>query len=255
MAEVLSFPRLSPAAARRLLVKPGVRRKVDPQKMMEAAAPYVTWAATGASRAPDKLIERIASDVRGLARDGGFPKEGSVPARALFDARASAYFAMTGVVPVGEALRDDVWTWLALVLLPDVCVWRFEGRASERFLGGRRNTLQRLWTRGRAFDRGGAAGEERWTLLTVLSEDSLVQITERPSIGADPRAARAIGEAWLSVMADAEGRSREDVMRTAVRNIRAAGEVLCFASMSDAELTAEMVRHFRRSISGDFAAF
>jgi hypothetical protein len=253
---MVSFPRLSAAAARRLLVKPGVRRKIDAQRMMDAAAPHVTWAPTGASRASEKLLEQIGSDVRALARDCGFPKEGSTGSRATFDARASAWFAMTGIIPVGEALRDDVWTWLALALLPDVCAWRFEARASERFLGGRRNALQRLWMRGRAFDLGPDAAEERWSLLAALSEDSMVQITERPSIGADPRLACAIGDAWRRASARAPGISREDLMRTAVRNIRAAGEVICFAALGDDELVREVDRHFANAISASpFSTF
>ena len=53
--------------------------------------------------------------------------------------------------------------------------------------------------RARALDRG-EQHPRRWQLLEELTEDALVQITERPSIGADPVLARAIAEAWQAVL-------------------------------------------------------
>jgi hypothetical protein len=241
------FPRLPLTAARQVLVRPGIRKRMDVQKLRDAAEPSVVWGSTGAGRVAPDVLAKIDASIRDLARGCGFPKEGGAGARATFDAQVSAWFAATTVIPVSEALRDDVWSWLSIALLPDVCRWRFEGAAVERFLGGRRNTLQRLWTRGRAFDRG-AGVEERWKLLEALSEDAMVQITERPSIGADPRLARAIAEAWLAT--DDGSLTREELMRKAVRTVRIANEVLCFAALEDDAMNAAVREHFTRAAGG-----
>jgi hypothetical protein len=248
MPEALLFPRLASAPARRILH--GVGARAGAARLRELAEPHVVWAGSGGTRAPAAVLDRISAQVRDLAAGCGFPKEGSVGGRAAFDARCAAWFTATGAVPVAEALRDDVWTWIAVALLPDVCVWRFEAAPTERFLGGRRNALQRLWMRGRAFDRG-AGAPERWKLLEILSEDALVQITERPSIGADPRLARAIGEAWSFASPNATGLAREETIREAVRRIRVAGEVMCFAALSDSELEQVMRSHFAAALRKD----
>jgi hypothetical protein len=153
----------------------------------------------------------------------------------------------------GEALRNDFWAYMATVLLWRVALWRFPAKGGQiprdRLLGGVRNIFQRLWLRGRALDRGPGAGENRWDLLDALTEDALVQITERPSVGGYSRLARMIAEQWVC-SAKKIGRGKmENVMRLAVKRIRLRNEVIAFAVLPDSALSKLIAREFERAIS------
>lgn len=153
---------------------------------------------------------------------------------ARFDREAAVWLATNNLISVGEALRDDFWSFLGVVAAPDVVQWRF-GRSRERYLGGVRNTFQRLWLRARTLDRG-PNRDNRWQLLYALSEDALVQISERPSIGADPFLARSLAEAWVRA-AERFGTSRmEAIMRRATLLARVQNEIRSLASLDSDSL-------------------
>lgn len=176
----------------------------------------------------------------------GFPERGSTADRARFDAEAARALAECEHFAPGEADRDDVWAFIATVLLPDVVAWRFSGRSSERFHGGVRNTFQRLWMRAWSLDRGADAGAERWKLVEMLTEDALVQLTERPSIGADRRFSLAIANAWVET-ADQVGRPRmEDIMRLAIIELRIRSEIQLLAVLEQDELQRHVSDIFAR---------
>ena len=141
-----------------------------------------------------------------------------------------------------RGLGDDVWTFVATSLAPDIVHWRF-GTARERYLGGVRNTFQRLWMRGRVLDRG-ADHHERWQLLEKLTEDALVQITERPSLGGDPVLARAIAEAWLRASLRYGGGAMEPIMRRAALRVRIRNEIRSLADLPSERLTGVLNEAF-----------
>lgn len=191
----------------------GFRPDTQPQE--------IRFAATGGSVAEPRQLRELRDGIVAVASRYGFGQGGKDLAR--FDAAMSAWLADLDMLDSGEALRDDVWSYIGVVLAPDVVYWRF-GRSRERYLGGIRNTFQRLWLRARVLDRG-AEIEERWALVEQLTEDALVQITERPSIGADPVLARQVAEAWVRA-ASRYGRGRmEAVMRLATLRVRIRNEI------------------------------
>ena len=194
----------------------------------------VRFAATGGSRVrPDQLAALRDRIVR-IGRSNGFGDDGVRDTQAAFDAEVAASLAEDPLFQSGEALRDDVWTFVGASLTPDVVHWRF-GTARERYLGGIRNTFQRLWMRGCALDRGAGHGE-RWELLGELTEDALVQITERPSLGGDSVVARAIGEAWLRASRHHGRTAMEPIMRRAALRVRIWNEIRSLGDLSSADL-------------------
>lgn len=68
-----------------------------------------------------------------------------------------------------------------------------------------------------------------------------VQITERPSIGADARLARAIVEVWLQISREVGINRMEVLMRKAVRNIRIINVTRNLAALDDIELNAALL--------------
>ena len=221
---VILLPRLPGPAARSLLEQHladgfGTWSGFNPRHLPAA----VRFAATGGSPVdPDQLAE-LRERILRIARNSGLGHAGARVSHAGFDAEMAASFAEDSLFTSGEALRDDVWAFVGVALAPDVVHWRF-GAARERYLGGVRNTFQRQWLRGRALDRG-VDDPDRWRLLEELTEDALVQITERPSLGSDPVLARAIAEAWLRASLYHGRGAMEPIMRRAVLRVRIWNEI------------------------------
>lgn len=213
----------------------------DPEVLPET----VRFAATGGTPVPAAELRRLREELEKLARMHGFGGNSDRNSFASFDADAAAWLAQSQLFSTGEALRDDVWSFVSAVVAPDIVQWRFGG-AIERYTGGIRNTFQRLWMRGRVLDRG-ADHPERWKLLTELTEDALVQITERPSIGGDSILALAVGEAWVRA-AQIHGRARmEAIMRKAILTIRIRNEVRSLSDLPSDSLVSFLDRVFEVS--------
>lgn len=205
------------------------------------------WGAIGGAQITLPELRGVRETVLEAARSCGFPERGSTADRARFDVVATAALSGCSCLEGGEADRDDAWAFIATILLPDVVAWRFTGRSAERFHGGVRNTFQRLWMRCWALDRGPERGAERWQLVEQLTEDALVQLTERPSIGSDSRLARAIAEAWVAT-AEQVGRARmEAVMRIAIIDLRIRNEIQFLSALAMDELQQHVSFIFARA--------
>ncbi len=229
------LPRLPGPAAENLLEQflangPSAWTGFDASDLPDA----VRFAATGGSRVNSAQLLALRNRILQVAKANSLGRCGSRAWLAKFDAEVAALLAEEQMFASGEALRDDVWAFLGVSLAPDVVNWRFHA-ARERYLGGVRNTFQRLWMRGRALDRG-AGHSDRWGLLVELTEDALVQITERPSLGGDPVLARAIAEGWLRAEHHYGKRAMEPIMRRAALRIRIWNEIRSLADLPSEQL-------------------
>lgn len=227
---IILLPRLPGPAAEGLIDRfmadgPNDWPGFDPDNLPEA----VRFAATGGSRATRGYLVELRSAVLETARANGFGTSRSRTSHASFDAQLGPLLAEMPLLASGEALRDDFWTFVGVSLAPDVVRWRFR-EARERYLGGVRNTFQRLWLRARALDRG-EQHSQRWQLLEELTEDALVQITERPSIGADTVLAGAVAEAWVRAAIHHGKSAMEPIMRRAALRVRIWNEIRSLADL------------------------
>ena len=202
----------------------------------------VRFGATGGSRIDSRQLHQLRKGLLQVAETNGLGTADDRASRAQFDAELGAALAEMSVLASGEALRDDIWTFIGVTLAPDVVHWRF-GSARERYLGGVRNTFQRLWLRMRVLDRG-AEHPERWQLLGALTEDALVQITERPSIGGDPILAKAVAEAWVRASMHHGRGAMEPIMRRAMLRIRISHEIRNLSDLAPATLAGTLDEAF-----------
>jgi len=229
----LLLPRLPRQAAHRLYdvwVKSGQGGDYD--FGIDRWPPEVRFTAVGGERVRQEHLIEIRNSVMNIAERWGYPDHRS--RLSEFDYETAVFLGENGMFRSGEALRDEVWSFFGLVLFPDVVKWRF-GDSRERYLGGVRNTFQRLWMRAFALDRG-EGSSDRWGLIRALTEDALVQITERPSIGADPKLARNLAEAWCRAAERYGKNCMEDVMRLAVLRFRMKNVVRAMAFLPEEEL-------------------
>lgn len=204
-------------------------------------------APSGGTRA-DGVAVAVAAELRRIAQKSGFPAVNTQSARAQFDQDAAIYLGQKLELKTGEALRDDVWAFMSTVLAPDVVAWRFADQSRERFAGGVRNSFQRLWVRGTVLDRG-ESHPERWALIHELSEDAMVQIFERPSIGGNPTMALAIAEEWLKAAKKMGRGTMEYTMRSATKLLRLKNQIIDLAFLEGEELEAIVSSAFDLAIS------
>lgn len=83
-----------------------------------------------------------------------------------------------------------------------------------------------------------------------LTEDALVQITERPSIGADPVLARAVAEAWLRARRHHGKGAMEPIMRRAVLRVRIRNEIRSLADLPTETLACVLDEAFDLPVEG-----
>lgn len=240
----LLFPRLSRLGVRRLIDELGDDYQAPSAKsFLSSHSSLGGFGASGGLRSA-QAFEDLAARLREVAVTCGLPSPAGATAKARFDRDAAIVLGECAMLRSGEALRDDVWAYLAAVLLPDVVRWRFGEVPTERFQGGARNTFQRLWMRAWALDLG-EGNLERWTLLRGLSEDAHVAIFERPSIGGNAVLARACAEEWISVSQRIGRGAMEDVMRRAIKMLRLRHQIIDISALSLEEV--------REHVSGGFA--
>ena len=149
-------------------------------------------------------------------------------------------------LPTGEALRNNFWTYLTIVLLPDLAAWRWpipkDGELSTawngRILGGTRNTFQRIFRRVLSFDRG-SNHPERFNLIKDLMEDDFSAILERTSIGCNPKIAIALAEEFLLMRKRNENKSKQIqtlIYRESTKDLTAYGKVQSLDLLEEKDL-------------------
>ena len=241
---VLLLPRLTSLGVSNILDTVGSSpiTSTGAKAILDDGASILSFAASGGNRS-EELPEKVGDAIRGIALQSGFPDNSSQVARSKFDHETAVYLASHPDLGTGESLRDDVWSYIATVVAPDVVSWRFPDRAPHRFEGGVRNAFQRLWFRGVVLDRG-MRHEDRWGLVRALSEDASVQIFERASIGGNRPLAIALAEGWVR-MATRIGRGNmEQVMRRAIKLVRLRNEIVDVGGLSDNALDAFVTSSF-----------
>ncbi|MEA9984609.1 hypothetical protein [Subtercola sp. RTI3] len=206
--------------------------------------PAQVYSPIGGSRATQDELRNARHQVVDLAVGFGFPETASETRRIAFDRGAAAVVVGAFDLTWAEAGARDVWSFLSLVLLPDVTHWRFpQSTNRERWIATdlTRHTWSRLWWQATVF--GGAED-----ILLDLTESDLNQLLERRSIGGDPRLVQALGRA---VVQDTNLVARRELIRDSSARIRRRLAFLDMRSLEDAQVTEmckEIVAESARAI-------
>jgi hypothetical protein len=181
MSGRFTYPRLPIEAARELLevVRDAAQLGIyGVSKLVSTSHPKAAHVVTGGRKATaDDLLE-VRTTV--LEAVGEWVASGQVPRnqQPLFDAKLGrALHESLRIIPA-DAAHGSTWSFLTLVLLPDVAVTRFSDLADERALGTKRerNVLSRAWIRWETL------GEVLFDGTPVLGEDELVGLLERTAV-------------------------------------------------------------------------
>ncbi|MBB5775051.1 DUF6339 family protein [Nonomuraea jabiensis] len=168
----------------------------------------------------------------------GFPEPAGSDARISFDRDAAKVIRGQLDLSWAEAGNRDLWSFLSLVALPHVTMWRFGHGNKERWVATdlTRHTWARLWWQAVVF-----AGHEH--ILAALSESDLNQLLERRSIGGDPRLVREMARAVTELAANAP---RRPVIRDVTARLRRYLAFLDVRALSD-----QQVRDLCRALTNE----
>ncbi|MFI5693933.1 hypothetical protein ACIA58_18955 [Kribbella sp. NPDC051586] len=174
--------------------------------------PEQVYAPVG-ERVESSEITRLADEVGTLASLHGFPAAVPDASKIAFDRSCASLLRGLMDVTWAEAGTRSIWSFVALVPLPQVTHWRFGVTNVERWVATdlTRHTWARLWWQAVVF-------ESDPELLGLLTESDLNQLLERRSIGGDPRLVRSIGRAL--VQSDLAGIPRRTVIRDVTPRLR-----------------------------------
>lgn len=210
--------------------------------------PSADYYATG-TRVPSTTILELSRQIRECADALGFPEPFRTrDAYTDFDhAVPKILFDTMGIVPA-DAADEGVWSFLSLVVLPDIAAWRYPSRARERMMGLPRNVFRRLWWR--AYVLGSSDSDP----TAVMGEDQLVAVMERPTIGGDPRLARSFCRAVMNALANDPGLPSMFLMRESAKRLTRLTPFICFGALREADLDGtitEIVSQASRSLRSD----
>jgi hypothetical protein len=243
MSGTLLYPRLPTAVALSLIRRFEPLSLEELREESELSHPSAVFNPVGGHRVSPARLELLRDGMRQLADDLGFPGELSGANRGNFDRLfAEALYRGMAIVP-GDAGHEGVWSFLSLVLAPELPVWRFPGRTEERLRGQPRNAFRRLWWRAHMLGFGQDA------LLAQLTEDQLVQIEERPTIAGDIYVARAVASQLVLARQRHTHIAQEDLMRETAKHLIRLTPLVNIHALNEDQLSSLVAESFDRAAS------
>lgn len=202
--------------------------------------PSTIFTATGGMRVHPDQLRDLREAVLAEAAEANYPFAGTRDGRAEFDLRvARLLHERTGLVPAEAAVRST-WSFLALVLLPDVAYWRYPRAPGDRVLDTdiTRHVFGRLWWRAHLLEEPGAVGD-RYALIGAFGEAAFDQIfSRRRSLGGSRTLIRALARTWPRLgLAQKDERA---VLREVLKRLRRLGAVVDFEVLDDEQLALQV---------------
>lgn len=228
----LLYPRLPRAVAQNLILERTDASLSDLATLSTLAHPDAEPSATGGHPVDAHKLLQVQTSIREIAANAGYPRPLGT-ATQNFDRPCGSTLLRTMDIVPADAAEEGVWSFLSLVVVPEIGPWRFPGRSEERLLGRPRNVLRRTWWRAWAL---GPDLEHAPDGCTPLGEDESVQIMERPSLGGNRRTARALQAALWRAEQSGVPVARSEMMRELARRLRAAKSHISLDALDDSVL-------------------
>ncbi|WP_243058320.1 hypothetical protein [Nocardioides sp. SR21] len=229
----LLYPRLPRAIAQSLILARTNALLSDLAAESVLSHPDAEPSATGGHPVDADRLGEVRLAIRHIAEEAGYPRPLGTSTQSFDRPCGSSLFRLMDIVPA-DAAEEGVWSFLTLVVVPEIGPWRFPGRSEERLLGRPRNVLRRTWWRAWAL---GPDLERAPDGCTPLGEDESVQIMERPSLGGNRRTARALQAALWRAEQTGLPAARSEVMRELARRLRAVKSHISLDALDDDALS------------------
>jgi hypothetical protein len=132
------------------------------------------------------------------------------------------------IIPA-DAAHDETWSFLTLVVFPDVALLRFPDMHVDRLIGTARNVLRRTWFRQEVL------GDLLHSTDRPLGEDELVGLFERSALARNHALIRRLA---VAVLAYDGPTARSEWARDLYKRVRFSTGPRLLDALSDAELDA-----------------
>jgi hypothetical protein len=229
----LIYPRLSLPYAKALISEitetmsrdglPGVQALAGVEH--PRAAPVATGGRVASSEQIANVREAVLKVVAPWRQLGVVPRSQA----AAFDLRLGrALHEHLRVMPA-DAAHGETWSFLTLVVFPDVAVIRFPDMHVDRLIGTQRNVLRRTWFRQEVL------GDLLHSTDRPLGEDELVGLFERNSLARNRALIRRLAAAVLGYNGPL---ARSEWARDLYKRVTFATGPRLLDALSDAELDA-----------------
>jgi len=174
-----TFPRLPTTAAKQILTTMA-SKDIDYIRLMSATSHPAARLEVGAAFG-ERELGKFRDQLRGELLDEVLDSKTTGFGDSEFDRRLGALLLDKLPLTPYEAAHKEVWSFLGLVVLPEVGFWRFPKLTPDRFFGPPlRNVLGRTWWR--AYLLGPDLGCEEFT-ADPLGENELYALIEKTTIG------------------------------------------------------------------------
>lgn len=243
----VTYPRLQAAVARTLLKEQKDLPIEELSGLARNSHPRQEWHSTISSRVTTSKLDELRFTVIDIARAHKFPELQPRGSHSVFDQQLATYlWGQMELVPA-EAATGGLWSFLSLVLLPDVAAWRYPEHPSARFIGrdvligtSNRHVFGRLWARAYVF------GPE---LLPLLIEDNFEGIFGRPAFGGSVRLARTIAVSMARTTGEYSITNSQELLRDAMKRLLRLASIVRFNALDDDELSELLNEVFAASAS------
>lgn len=139
--------------------------------------------ATGRIATPDEIAEVRRVVMKDTA---SWLERDRITDKATFDVTLGRSLHRALNIAPADAAHEGTWSFLTLVVFPDIAAARFPDFHIDRFIGSIRNALRRVWQRHEIL------GDFSVNEGRPLGEDELVGLTERSALVRNRRLARAL---------------------------------------------------------------
>jgi hypothetical protein len=204
------YPRLLPSEAERLFSSLHGHGPEELSRFASVTSERTTFSATGGTRVRRDDLRLLTTDLEKIAAECGYPSPPDAQSRNFFDRAVGRHLHERSGMAPGEASQRQVWAFMALVLVPHLCAWRYPMAGgtyqADRFKGTdlTRHTLARAWMRAHVL-HDPTAGEP-YGLLSLLGEADIDQImARRRALAATPQLVQAIVRVHSSADSEASG--------------------------------------------------
>jgi hypothetical protein len=246
------FPQLPLGLGRSIAAELATATLDELRARATTAHPAAIFTATGGDRVEPQLLAKLRTQLLDCAIECGYPGGREDSSGPDFDKLATKFILAAMDTEPCEAAKPGVWSFLGCIVAPDIVRWRFpgksEGTPTERFLGGARNVLQRIWWR--AYLLGDTKVEAKGSVkpvLDVLGEDELVQILERPSLAGSRSLTSALAVTFLKLIHVSGERNRMLLMREAQKRVMRLSSFVTFEALDEDALERMLEELFRQT--------
>ena len=240
------YPRLDAHSAVVLLGEQIATAPHQLRSLSAVAHSDAACAPTGGNPVSEHHLLKLQATLQGVCDDFGFPKPLKKSKQGEFDRVCGTILHRDmGIVPA-DAAEEGVWSFVSLVVVPELAPWRFPDRHQDRLLGKRRNALRRLWWRAHVLGPDLTSAPPG---CSPFGEDEFVQVMERPTIARNFRLAKHLqGAMWRLELEGFPG-NRAEVLRSSIKIIRADRSHIAMDVMSDAVLDRYLDEIVREAIT------